>query len=286
MKAPHFFLASTFLLLSALFTARGQETREPSIPSPEANPSGEHGFFLGSDLVSRYVWRGQDLGNSAAVQPALGFRWKGLEAGAWGSYAITSHKVRINDSTTIDAGPYAECDLYASYTYKWFTFLFYDYFTVNGMSPNEGNRYFDYCNSTTGHTFEGSLILEGPEKLPFRFMVATLLYGADKNKDSTGIYGRGTQNNYSTYLELSWPFTLKKQNIELRPFVAGIPFGSSWYGPYAGITNLGFSVSWPIPAGKHFSIPIQGTLITNPQAQSVFFVFTLSLSSSNYAPGD
>ena len=38
--------------------------------------------YVSADLVSNYIWRGQDLG-AAAVQPTLGVAWKGfkLEAG-------------------------------------------------------------------------------------------------------------------------------------------------------------------------------------------------------------
>ena len=273
-------LAVTLTLLS--LTVAAQEEKVPVIPAPETPPASEHRLYLGSDLVSRYVWRGTDYGNSPAVQPTLGFLWKGFDIGVWGSYAFAAQKLKVNDTLTLETGPYAEVDLYLSYTWKWFTLLAYDYFAVNPESPNSDVHYFDYASATTGHTFEGSLIFEGPEKFPLKFIVATLLYGADKGKDSTGIYGLGTKNNYSTYLELSYPFMVTRQNIELKPFIGGIPFGSSWYGPKAGIINLGLSAAWPIPAGKKFSIPATVSLITNPQAQSVFLVFSLSLNSSNY----
>ena len=32
---------------------------------------------LGADIVSNYIWRGQDLG-AAAIQPSLGIGYKGL----------------------------------------------------------------------------------------------------------------------------------------------------------------------------------------------------------------
>ena len=39
---------------------------------------------VSADIVSSYIWRGQDLG-SAAVQPTLGVGCKGLSLTAWGS---------------------------------------------------------------------------------------------------------------------------------------------------------------------------------------------------------
>lgn len=52
---------------------------------------------LGADLVSRYVWRGADFGNSASVQPFLSFGFAGLEAGAWASYPLSSAGANEND---------------------------------------------------------------------------------------------------------------------------------------------------------------------------------------------
>ena len=37
---------------------------------------------VGADLVSGYIWRGQDLGG-VSIQPSLGISYKGLSLGAW-----------------------------------------------------------------------------------------------------------------------------------------------------------------------------------------------------------
>ena len=42
---------------------------------------------VGADLVSGYIWRGQNLGG-VSVQPSLGISYKGLSLGAWGSVGI------------------------------------------------------------------------------------------------------------------------------------------------------------------------------------------------------
>jgi hypothetical protein len=241
------------------------------------NREGAASINFGADLMSRYIWRGIDFGNSPAIQPNLDFSWKGLNIGIWGSYAFAKHSIMVNDTTVIDAGNYAETDLFISYTYQWFTVMVFDYFTLNGLNPNEGNRYFDFNNATTGHTFEGCLSFDGGEKLPLQVLASTLFYGDDKNQDSTGVYGSGTKNNFSTYFELAYKITLKKIGVELKPFIGGIPFGSAWYGPCAGVTNLGLTAKKEIPVTKTYSLPVQVSLITNPQAQSVFFVFGISL---------
>ena len=263
------------ILISMVFPLYAQEDRALE----EARQAGENrgpNFNFGADFMSRYIWRGYDYGNSPAIQPSMYFSWQGLNIGAWGSYAFTKHSIQVNDTTVEDLGNYTETDLYISYTLKWFTLLLYDYFTLNGLNPNDGNRYFDYNNKTTNHTFEVSLTFDGPESFPIQLIAGTLVYGADKNKDSTGVYGMGEKNNYSTYFEVAYKISIAKIGMELRPFIGGIPFGSSWYGPYAGVTNLGLTAKKEIPITKDYSLPLQASLITNPQAQSIFFVFGLS----------
>jgi hypothetical protein len=230
---------------------------------------------FGADLVSRYVWRGVDYGNSPAIQPNIYLKACGFKAGFWGSYAFTEYSRRINDSTVENMGNFAEFDFYVAYTYKYFTIMAYDFFLPNGLDPNYGNKYYNFDPKTTGHTLELSLAFAGPAKFPLQLTVGTLVYGADKGKDSAGVYGYGPDNNYSTYIEAAYPFSVK--TVDLKVFVAGTPFGSSWYGPYAGITNVGLTASRPIPLSKSYSLPVFASIITNPQAQSVFFVFGISL---------
>ncbi len=253
--------------------------QEQKVISEAETEQGDEGASInfGADLMSRYIWRGYDFGNSPAIQPNICFSWNGLNVGAWGSYAFAKHSIELNDSTVVDAGNYSEMDLYISYTYKWFTLIVLDYFTMNGLNANDGNRYFDYRNKTTGHTFEGTLSFDGGDNFPLQVMVSTLFYGNDKNQDSTGVYGLGTKNNFSTYFELGYKIQIRKIKVELRPFIGGIPFGSSWYGPYAGVINLGLTAKKSIPITNLYSLPVQASLITNPQAQSVFLVFGISL---------
>jgi len=232
----------------------------------EKVPSNPVQFSLGTDLVSRYIWRGKDYGNSPAIQPNVSFGVAGLKIGVWGSYGILYRP---------NGGNYAEFDPFVSYTFKWFTVGLTDYFNPNGLSPNENNHYFDYNSQTTGHTIEGCFTFNGPEKFPIQVYVGTLFFGADKGKDASGVYGLGTKNNYSTYFEMSYPFTVK--GIGVKPFIGGIPIGSGWYGPYAGVVNTGLTISKSISISKEFALPVFASVITNPQTESVFLVFGMSL---------
>jgi hypothetical protein len=233
---------------------------------------------LGADLVSRYIWRGIDYGNSPAFQPNVYFSWSGLNFGFWGSYAFASHSIMINDTTIIDAGNYSEMDFYISYTYKWFTLMAFDYFCPNPIDPNYTDdkyyQYFNFDQKTTGHTVELSLAFAGPDAFPIKFLASTLVYGADKAKDSTGYYADPEKQNFSTYLELAYPVTFK--TIDLNFFAGGSLFGSGWYGPKAGLINVGFTAKKSIPVTKNYGIPVQVSVVTNPAAQRVFLTFGIS----------
>ena len=43
---------------------------------------------LGADIVSDYIWRGQDFGD-VSLQPELSVAWKGLSLSAWGSVGLS-----------------------------------------------------------------------------------------------------------------------------------------------------------------------------------------------------
>jgi hypothetical protein len=232
---------------------------------------------FGADLMSRYIWRGIDFGNAPAIQPNLAFTWKGLNAGVWGSYGLAPYSLAIDDTTIINMGNYAETDFYVSYTYKWFTVMVFDFFLPNGLNPNDGNRFYDFNNKTTGHTIEGSISFNGTEGFPMQILVGTLLWGADKDKDADGNIGFGEKNNYSTYAEINYNFELEKLKMSLKPFLGASLKESAWYGKDPGIINAGFTVRKEITVTPTFSIPAQLSLITNPQAERFFFVFGITL---------
>ncbi|NTW69341.1 MAG: hypothetical protein HGB23_05755 [Chlorobiaceae bacterium] len=90
-------------------------------------------FKVGADVVSSYVWRGGELGNSPAIQPTLSYTCPktGIIVGAWGSYAVSQ-----------DAGSrYKEVDLFATVPVGPLSFTVTDYYTSTATS-----RTFDFSN--------------------------------------------------------------------------------------------------------------------------------------------
>ena len=109
------------------------------------NHSSEIETTISGDIVSQYIWRGQDLGN-AAIQPTLGIAYKGLSLSAWGSYGITN------------ADDTKELDLTLAYTVGGFNIGITDYWfseVANGGDPD--GRYFKYEAHSTNHVFEANI---------------------------------------------------------------------------------------------------------------------------------
>ena len=135
---------------------------------------------IGADVVSRYVWRGTDFGNAAAVQPGIETAVGPVTVGAWGSYSLSPGF--LSSDTTYDASG-SECDLYASFSAGPIGITITDYFFPAGV---EGDSLFSLFGDDATHTFELSA---GADVGPVSLLAAANVSGDDDN---------------STYLELTY----------------------------------------------------------------------------------
>lgn len=231
-------LAST----AAIANAQTQPAGEPQ------QPTSPFEVTLGSDFMSRYVWRGTDFGHSPSIQPSLKVSAKGFTLGAWGAFTTSN-------STTAQ-----ETDLYLSYTTpnSLLTFTTTDYFFPNEAMAK--NHYFNYNKNETGHIMEGSISLNPSEKLPIGLLVGYNFYGADKDN--------------SVYLELSYNATLN--GVPLSIFCGGTT-DKGIYGTEAGVVNLGVKATKEVKITETFKLPVSASFITNPQTGNVFLVFGLTI---------
>ena len=97
---------------------------------------------ISGDIVSQYIWRGQDLGG-VSLHPTLGLAYKGLSLSAWGNVGLANP-----DDTK-------ELDLTLAYTIGGFNIGITDYWTNAGLDPD--NRYFMYKAHSTNHVFEANI---------------------------------------------------------------------------------------------------------------------------------
>lgn len=227
----------TVLLAACLIIqACAPAARADSIPAVSVS--------AGFDVVSRYIWRGLDLGHTPSIQPGLSVTWKGLTAGAWGAYKIAGKG-------------FMETDLFLSKTFNFVTVSIYDYY----MFDADGDfNYFNYKDKTTEHAIEAQVFLDGGEKVPFNLLAAWMFYGADQSR--------------SIYLEAQYEH--KFSTLNLTAFAGYQPKGNL-YAPDKGFVQLGCTVRKSIEVTDRFSLPVNLSLITNPSAGSTWLVAGITI---------
>ena len=226
----------TGLLLLGATAVEAQETFETTISG---------------DVVSQYIWRGQDLGN-VSLQPTLGVSYKGLSLSAWGSVGLT------------DASDTKEFDLTLGYTIGGLNIGITDYWFNTGLDPE--NRYFKYDAHGTNHVLEANIGYDfGP--------VALQWYTNFAGNDGTNKNG---QRAYSSYMEVIVPFEFSA--IEWTATAGAVPYATTSYGTTGfAVTNLSLRATKEIKITDTFAIPIFGQLTANPCSQKAYLVFGFTL---------
>jgi hypothetical protein len=207
--------------------------------------------IISGDIVSSYIWRGQDLG-SAAIQPTLGVGYKGLSLTAWGSYGL------------VNSDDVKELDLTLAYSFGGLNIGVTDYWFDAGLDPD--NRYFKYDAHGTNHLFEANI--------GYDFGIASLQW-------FTNFAGNDGVNNdgkraYSSYVEAAVPFKLS--SIEWTATAGAVPFATTFYGTSGfAVTNLSLRSTKEIKVTDTFSIPIFGQVTANPCSQKAYLVLGFTL---------
>lgn len=196
------------------------------------------------DLVSRYIWRGQEYGQAPSIQPGLSATWKGFTLGAWGAYKFTGAGMQ-------------ETDFYISNKSGPVTFTICDYWSFCDTSSMD---FFNYNKKTTPHILEAQVLISGGEKLPFNLLAGYFFYGADKSK--------------SIYFELQYMFSAGPADMML---FAGFQPKGEYYAPDPGFVNIGCTAKKTISVTDRFSLPLSLSLIVNPNINSVYLVAGITL---------
>jgi len=193
---------------------------------------------VGTDIVSRYVWRGIDLGGGTiAFQPwaSLGLG-ENFEVGVWSSYNISP------------TGASDELDWYATYSLNDFSFTVTDYSFPGGGEFD----YFDYDNHVLEVTAAYSGVL-----------------------DVTAAVNVVNDDDNSLYIELGK--SIEIEGSELGLFAGGVTSSDYYLAPDGGIINLGFSATKELKITDTFSLPVSGTYVLNPELKKSYFFIGVSL---------
>ena len=208
---------------------------------------------ISGDIVSSYIWRGQDLGN-VSLQPTLGVAYKGLSLTAWGSVGLTN------------ADDTKEFDLTLAYTIGGFNIGITDYWFNAGQDPE--NRYFKYDAHGTNHVFEANIGYD------FGFASVqwfTNFAGNDgANKDG--------KRAYSSYLEATVPFKLA--SVDWTATAGAVPFATDFYNGWTSgfaVTNLALKATKDIKVTDSFSIPVFAEVSANPRTEKAYLVLGFTL---------
>lgn len=240
----------------------------------------EKKLSLSVDIVSRYLWRGQCWGgNYVAVQPTIEYAFTPkLTLGFW---ATTNFKndYFYPDGVTPGKG-YQETDFYVTYQLNDFLqFQVWDYYWPS-VEKVEGvdNNFFNYGKDGV-KTIDAMLYFDFSEgyKYPFNATISTLVAGNDCRYDSNG---ENAKQNFTTYLELGYTFTLFEkssikvlQGIELDPVIGAVFNNKAGYYSYAdydkvSFCNMGIKAIKEIDLGKGITMPLSLSYVHNGATQN------------------
>ncbi|OFX21183.1 MAG: hypothetical protein A2041_04785, partial [Bacteroidetes bacterium GWA2_31_9b] len=184
------------------------------------------------------LWRGNAISDLPSFEPSVEIQFRGLSSGIWAAQSID--------------GKYSELDIYLKYSIKNISFGIFDYYCPSSFK--EIGNYYNLNQRTTKHTLDFHFFYNGSNNFPFKFLIATMVFGDDINPESN-------KNYYSTYAEID--FTLKIQNLRIC-YVLGFNPYKSYYGDKSGIINTGIKTSGKLNLSRKSSIPIQTSVLLNP----------------------
>lgn len=227
--------AIALITVTSLFTICGANAQDKVTAS------------LGADIVSGYIWRGQDLGN-VSIQPSVSIGYKGLSLTGWGSVGF-------------DRDDTKEFDLTLGYSFNRFIVSITDYWFNNGAG------YFHYGTRNTAHVFEAQIGYD------FGFLAANWYTNFAGND--------GRRNNgkraYSSYINLSAPFQLG--GLDWTAGIGATPWETSFYNGYANgfeVTDIMIGASKTFDITSRYSLSLFTNLIWNPATEGAYFVLGTS----------
>lgn len=207
----------------------------------------------GADVVSSYIWRGQDCGGFS-IQPSLtiSHETSGLSFNVWASAELFEGSEWANMN---------EFDLALSWSKGGLSLGLTDYNFCTG-------KYFgDWTfNGESSHNLEANL---GYDFGPLALSWNTMLTGSDHRINNKGELTR----NYSTYFEISAPWKLV--GVEGSAAIGA----SLWDDAFTAVDNESFNIcNISVTATKEFfKLPFSASVIANPQTDKVYFVIGVTL---------
>lgn len=185
-------------------------------------------FEVGADVVSNYLWRGQNLGG-LSIQPSVTLGWKGIYISGWGNIGADNWKFNyLNPELDVTIG-------YDNYGLKLDLTHFY-YFYGDKYFKGLGDANNEYSESTI-EVHAGIDVGEWASIVPLTVDWYTTVLGYDPVLDENGNVVLNENGNakraYSTYIELGYDITLPLE------IVLGIKVGfTPWKGMFTDYAEV------------------------------------------------
>ncbi len=215
---------------------------------------------FGADLVSRYIWRGMDLGGNPSTpqfQPFVNFDFNlscnhTLTLGAWGSYGFT--------------GSYNESDLSVKYTFTKEDFGTITASVIDFYFPYEQLDFFNYNSDGTGsHIVEMDLSYDGTADFPIHLLIANNLVNR-------------TEGDKTLYAEIGYTVPVNEYSLY---FVVGGANGTSVWNQVNEdgfkLTNIGVTASKVVKISETFSFPVWVSYVVNPHLKTSYVFAKVNL---------
>lgn len=176
---------------------------------------------VGADVVSSYLWRGQNLGG-LSIQPSVTLDWKGLYVSGWGNIGADNWTFEnINPELDITIG-YDNYGLQLDLTHLY-------YFGGEAYFPKGGFAAQEIESSSTMEAHAGFHLGDLVESVPLSIDWYTTIYGADCYENEAGEWQRA----WSTYIQVGYTFNLPL-GIGLTTNVGFTP----WRGMYSNYEEV------------------------------------------------
>lgn len=203
---------------------------------------------VGGDIVSSYIWRGQNLGG-VSLQPSISMEYAGLSLSGWGSVGIDGNDTKEFDLTL----GYGIGGFSVSITDYWFAF------------PGAINQYFHYGKDVTAHVFEGQIGYD------FGFLALnwyTNFAGAMGSKDG--------KDAYSSYFSIAAPFEFGGLDWEAE--LGFVPWKTDFYAEVDGfsLSNVSLKASKALKISDDFDLGVYTQTVWNPTSEGAYILVGFS----------
>jgi len=204
-----------------------------------------------TDVFSRHLWRGDQLGNAPAIEPEVSLTKGNFVFSVWAASTF-------NNS-------YNEIDFILNYqVLPFLNISFYDYYNP---VPDAQNEFWKYIGDEMRHTVEMTADL-GKDDFPLTLLAGVFLYG-DKDSISSG-------ERFSTYIEPAYNFKIAKKDFRL--FAGFTPF-SGYYAHNFAFINIGATFSDSFSIGTQLELPVEITFCTNPSTNQTWFIAGIGIKN-------